>query len=46
MLERCITDVKLSKIDYQQSAPVLQARLFDLEQMLIEAGIPTIFVFE
>ncbi|ABY36973.1 MAG TPA: hypothetical protein DEF43_11925 [Chloroflexus aurantiacus] len=46
MLERCITDVKLSKEEYTQLAPGLQARLFDLEQMLLEARIPTIFVFE
>lgn len=46
MLDRCITDVTLSKEEYQQTAPELQARLFDLEQMLLEARIPTIFVFE
>lgn len=46
MLDRCITDVKLRKADYDQLAPELQARLFDLEQMLLEARIPTIFVFE
>ncbi|WP_287908334.1 hypothetical protein, partial [Chloroflexus sp.] len=46
MLDRCITDVSLSKAEYQRLAPELQARLFDLEQMLLEARIPTIFVFE
>ncbi|MEF3272815.1 MAG: hypothetical protein K6356_00185 [Chloroflexus sp.] len=46
MLDRCLTDVKLSKEEYQRAAPELQARLFDLEQMLLEARIPTIFVFE
>lgn len=46
MLDRCSTDVTLSKEEYQQTAPELQARLFDLEQMLLDARIPTIFVFE
>ncbi len=46
MLDRCSTDVTLGKEEYQQTAPELQARLFDLEQMLLDARIPTIFVFE
>lgn len=46
MLDRCNTDVTLSKEEYQQTAPELQVRLFDLEQMLLDARIPTIFVFE
>ncbi|WP_298821077.1 hypothetical protein [Chloroflexus sp.] len=46
MLDRCLTDVTLSKEEYRRLAPELQARLFDLEQMLLEARIPTIFVFE
>jgi polyphosphate kinase 2 (PPK2 family) len=46
MLEQIDLDVALSKRDYKQQLPELQARLYDMEQAVLEARVPVLIIFE
>lgn len=46
MLEHIDLDVRLSRRDYQQCMPELQARLYDMEQAVLEARVPVLVIFE
>ncbi len=46
MLDQIDLNLALSKREYRQALPELQARLFDMEQAVLEAGVPVLIVFE
>lgn len=46
MLENINLDKKLSREDYKEIEPALQARLYHLEKACWDQGIPTVIVFE
>ncbi|MEI7646567.1 MAG: hypothetical protein WCJ55_20030 [Chloroflexales bacterium] len=46
MLDQIDVDLKLSKSDYNQRLDDMQARLYDMEQALLEAKAPVLIVFE
>lgn len=46
MLDQVDLDRELSKRAYKQRLPELQARLYDMEQALLEAQVPVLIVFE
>lgn len=46
MLDQIDLDRSISKREYKQRLPKLQARLYYMEQVLLEARIPTLIVFE
>ncbi len=46
MLDQIDLDRKLSKRDYRRRLPELQARLYDMEQALLEAQLPVLLLFE
>ncbi len=46
MLDQIDLDRKLSKRDYRRCLPELQARLYDMEQALLEAQLPVLLLFE
>jgi polyphosphate kinase 2 (PPK2 family) len=46
MLDQIDLDLKLSKRDYRRRLPELQARLYDMEQALLEAQLPVLLLFE
>ena len=46
MLDQIDVDLKLSKNEYRQRLDDIQARLYDMEQALLEAKVPVLVVFE
>lgn len=46
MLDQIDLDRSISKREYKQRLPELQARLYYMEQALLEARIPTLIIFE
>ena len=46
MLENINLKAKLSREEYKQALPALQRRLYDLEKVCWEKGVPTIILFE
>lgn len=46
MLDQIDLDLALSKREYRQLLPALQARLYDMEQAVLEARVPVLIVFE
>ncbi len=46
MLDQIDLNLALSKREYRQALPELQARLFDMEQAVLEAGVPVLIIFE
>lgn len=46
MLDQINLDLAISKHEYKQRLPELQARLYDMEQALFEARLPALVVFE
>ena len=46
MLSQIDLDRRIEKRDYHRRLPALQARLFDMEQALLETRIPVVIVFE
>jgi polyphosphate kinase 2 (PPK2 family) len=46
MLDQIDLDCAITKREYKQRLPELQARLYDMEQALLEAHIPVLIVFE
>ncbi len=46
MLEQIDLDVSLSKREYEQQVGKLQARLYDMEQVALEARAPVLIIFE
>jgi polyphosphate kinase 2 (PPK2 family) len=46
MLDQIDLDRSVSKQEYKDRLPELQARLYEMEQALLEAHIPTLVVFE
>lgn len=46
MLEQLDLDVRLSKSEYRRRLPDLQARLYDMEQAILEARLPVAILFE
>lgn len=46
MLDQLDLDVRLKRREYHRQLPDLQARLFDMEQALIEARVPVLIIFE
>ncbi|MBX0329627.1 hypothetical protein K2Z83_18310 [Oscillochloris sp. ZM17-4] len=46
MLDQIDVDLKLSKGEYRQRLDDLQARLYDMEQAMLEAKVPVAIVFE
>lgn len=46
MLEQIDLDVSLGKHAYEQQVDTLQARLYDLEQVALEARAPVLVIFE
>ncbi|NTU83010.1 MAG: hypothetical protein HGA45_27190 [Chloroflexales bacterium] len=46
MLEQIDLDVSLSKREYEQRIASLQARLYDMEQVALEARVPVLVIFE
>lgn len=46
MLDNCDDQRTISKDEYRQRLPALQARLYDMEQALLAARLPVLIVFE
>ncbi len=46
MLDQVDLDRAVSKRDYKRRLPELQARMYDMEQALLEANLPVLIVFE
>jgi AMP-polyphosphate phosphotransferase len=46
MLEQIDLDVSLSKHEYRERLPELQARLYDMERAVLEARVPVVVLFE
>ncbi len=46
MLDQIDLDRSISKREYKERLPELQARLYHMEQALLEARVPTLIVFE
>jgi polyphosphate kinase 2 (PPK2 family) len=46
MLEQIDLDVSLTKREYRERLPELQARLYDMEAAVLEARVPVLVVFE
>jgi polyphosphate kinase 2 (PPK2 family) len=46
MLDQIDLGRTLSKRDYRRRLPELQARMYDMEQALLEARLPVVILFE
>lgn len=46
MLDQIDLNLALSKREYRQALPELQARLFDMEQAVLESRVPVLIIFE
>jgi AMP-polyphosphate phosphotransferase len=46
LLENLNLDLKLTRVEYEQSLPALQRRLYDLERTCWQKGVPSFVLFE